>query len=84
MLLYGNGATSECALVVTDEIQININLLHYESKSRSEVTNIFISVEQDDDKAHVVIKIKASSDSPPTLRGSVYIIKHRAVLVHGG
>lgn len=32
-------------------------------------------------KVHVVIKIKASSDSPQKLRGNVYIIKQRAVLV---
>lgn len=29
----------------------------------------------------VVIKIKASSESPQTLRGNVYIIKQRAVLL---
>lgn len=32
-------------------------------------------------KVHVVIKIKAFSDSPQTVRGNVYIIKQRAVLV---
>ncbi len=31
-------------------------------------------------KVHVVIKIKASTDSPQTLRGNVYIIKQRAAV----
>lgn len=62
-----------CIILINYVLYWNIIDLRWQTSS-SWLTQMMI-------KIHVVIKIKASSDSPQTLRGNVYIIKERVVLV---